>query len=84
MTEAASAPRPGQERPENAADTRAKVHRAETKTKTPQEAKLQGPTLDVVRSDQRVKIYIRSANQQTGAIGYTRSEERRVGKECRL
>ncbi len=76
MTEAASAPRPGAERPENAADTRAKVHRAETKTKTPQEAKLQGPTLEAVRGDHRVKTFIRSANQQTGAIGYTEHGER--------
>ena len=40
MTE--SAPRPGPEDLERAGDTKAKVHRAETKTKTPQEAKRQG------------------------------------------
>jgi len=74
MTE--SAPRPGPEHPEDAADTRAKVHRAETKTKTPQEAKRQGPTLDTVRADERVRVYIRHANQQTGAIGYTEHGER--------
>ncbi len=76
MTEAASAPRPGGDRPDDAADTRAKVHRSETKTKTPQEAKRQGPTLDTVRTDERVKTYIRSANQQMGAIGYTEHGER--------
>jgi len=74
MTE--SAPRPGPEDLEQAGDTKAKVHRAETKTKTPQEARRQGPTLDAVRADQRVKVYIRSANQQTGAIGYTEHGER--------
>lgn len=74
MTE--SAPRPGPEDLERAGDTRKKVHRAETKTKTPQEARRQGPTLDTVRGDQRVKVYIRSANQQTGAIGYTEHGER--------
>ncbi len=76
MTEAASAPRPGTQRPDAAPDTRAKVHRAETKTKTPLEAKRQGPTLDAVRADGRVKSWIRSANQQTGAIGYTEHGER--------
>lgn len=74
MTE--SAPRPGPADLERAGDTRKKVHRAETKTKTPQEAKLQGPTLDAVRADHRVKVYIRSANHQTGAIGYTEHGER--------
>jgi hypothetical protein len=74
MTE--SAPRPGPEDLEQAGDTKAKVHRTETKTKTPQEAKRQGPTLDAIRADHRVKVYIRSANQQTGAIGYTEHGER--------
>jgi metal-dependent HD superfamily phosphatase/phosphodiesterase len=53
-----------------------KVHRAETKTKTPAEAKLQGPTLEQIKADTRVKTYIRSANAQTGAIGYTEHGER--------
>jgi len=75
MTEAA--PRPGAEHGElTAADTKAKVHRAETKTKTALEAKREGPTLDAVRSDHRVRTFIRSANQQTGAIGYTEHGER--------
>ncbi len=52
-------------------DETRKVHRTETKTKTPVEAKRQGPTLDNVKKDERVKVYIRSANAQTGAIGYT-------------
>ena len=75
MTEAA--PRPGAEHGElTAADTKAKVHRAETKTKTALEAKREGPPLDAVRSDHRVRTFIRSANQQTGAIGYTEHGER--------
>jgi metal-dependent HD superfamily phosphatase/phosphodiesterase len=53
-----------------------KVHRAETKTKTLAEAKKGGPTLDAVKADARVKTYIRSANAQTGAIGYTEHGER--------
>ena len=57
-------------------DERTKVHRAETKTKTAVEAKRQGPTLDDVKKDERVKVFIRSANQQTGAIGYTEHGER--------
>lgn len=75
MSETARAPRPG---PENthADDERKKVHRTETKTKTPMEAKRQGPTLEAVRSDHRVRTFIRSANQQTGAIGYTEHGER--------
>ena len=53
-----------------------KVHRAETKTKTQPEAKAQGPTLDQVKAEIHVKTYIRSANAQTGAIGYTEHGER--------
>src|SRR5256714_14449695 len=53
-----------------------KVHRAETKTKTLAEAKRQGPTLDMVKADDRVRTFIRSANAQTGAIGYTEHGER--------
>src|SRR5919204_3691064 len=53
-----------------------KVHRTETKTKTVAEAKRQGPTLDQVKADTRVRTYIRSANAQTGAIGYTEHGER--------
>src|SRR5438105_2612733 len=75
MTEAAKTPRPMPE-DTTAPDERTKVHRAETKTKTPVEAKKQGPTLDDVRKDDRVKVFIRAANQQTGAIGYTEHGER--------
>jgi len=75
VTEAASAPRPGAEG-KDAPDELIKVHRAETKTKTPVEAKRQGPTLDDVRKDPQVRVYIRAANQQTGAIGYTEHGER--------
>ena len=53
-----------------------KAHRSETKTRTAVEAKREGPTLDVVKGDERVKVFIRSANQQTGAIGYTEHGER--------
>ncbi len=53
-----------------------KVHRSETKTKTLAEAKAGGPTLDAVKADARVKTFIRSANAQTGAIGYTEHGER--------
>src|SRR5438034_11814604 len=75
MTDAAQAPRPG---PDNtiAPDEQKKVHRTETKTRTPVEAKREGPTLEMVKSDERVKVFIRSANQQTGAIGYTEHGER--------
>src|SRR5436853_6477165 len=71
----AVAPRPGPD-DTNLPDEQRKVHRAETKTRTPLEAKREGPTLDVVKSDERVKVFIRSANQQTGAIGYTEHGER--------
>ncbi|HET8568266.1 MAG TPA: HD domain-containing protein [Candidatus Limnocylindria bacterium] len=74
MADAVRAPRPGPE--PQPADERKKVHRAETKTKTPVEAKRQGPTLDDVRRDERVRVYIHAANQQTGAIGYTEHGER--------
>src|SRR3989475_9991671 len=71
----AVAPRPG---PDDTTlpDQQVKVHRSETKTRTPVEAKREGPTLDVVKNDERVKVFIRSANQQTGAIGYTEHGER--------
>ncbi|HZP96943.1 MAG TPA: HD domain-containing protein [Candidatus Limnocylindria bacterium] len=73
MAETAPAPR----RDDTARpDEQKKVHRAETKTKTPAEAKRQGPALDQVKADVRVKTYIRSANAQTGAIGYTEHGER--------
>jgi metal-dependent HD superfamily phosphatase/phosphodiesterase len=73
MAEAAPTPR----RDDTARpDEQKKVHRAEPKTKTPAEAKLQGPTLEQVKADTRVKTYIRSANAQTGAIGYTEHGER--------
>lgn len=72
------APRPGDPNAAEpqAPDTRAKIHRLEVKTKTPQEAREQGPTLEAVRGDARVRTLIRSANQQTGAIGYTEHGER--------
>src|ERR671936_1237810 len=73
MAEAAPAPRRDDTgRP----DELKKVHRAETKTKTVSEAKRQGPTLDQVKADTRVRTFIRSANAQTGAIGYTEHGER--------
>ena len=75
MPPASSAHRPGPDDTKTD-DEKTKVHRAETKTKTPAEAKRQGPTLENVKSDERVKVYIRSANSQTGAIGYTEHGER--------
>ncbi len=76
MSEAAADPRrPGGSEP-SAPDERVKIHRTETKTKTAAEAKRQGPTLDDVRRDERVRVWTRSANQQTGAIGYTEHGER--------
>src|SRR5437870_8694662 len=73
MAEAVPAPR----RDDTARpDELKKVHRAEPKTKTPAEAKRQGPTLDTVKADDRVRTFIRSANAQTGAIGYTEHGER--------
>src|SRR2546422_11018638 len=75
MTDAIQAPRPGPD-DTNVPDEQKKVHRSETKPRTPVEAKREGPTLDVVKNDERVKVFIRSANQQTGAIGYTEHGER--------
>src|SRR5437870_13807216 len=75
MSDALQAPRPGPDDTKSA-DEQRKVHRAETKTRTPVEARREGPTLDVVKGDERVKVFIRSANQQTGAIGYTEHGER--------
>src|SRR5258706_15686963 len=73
MREAAAAPRPDDT---GAPDEQKKVHRAETKTRTSADAKREGPTLDTIKADPRVKTYIRSANQQTGAIGSTEHGER--------
>src|SRR5256712_10170779 len=75
MSDAMQAQRPGPD-DTNVPDERTKVHRAETKTRTPVEAKREGPTLEVVKGDERVKVFIRSANQQTGAIGYTEHGDR--------
>ena len=75
MPPASSAHRPGPDDTKTD-DEKTKVHRAEPKTKTPAEAKRQGPTLEDVKKDERVKVYIRSANAQTGAIGYTEHGER--------
>ena len=65
MSEAIPSPRSDDTK---APDEQKKVHRTETKTKTTVEAKRQGPTLDAVKADERVRVFIRSANQQTGAI----------------
>ncbi len=75
MSDAIQAPRPGPD-DTNVPDEQKKMHRSETKTRTPVEAKREGPTLDVIKADERVKVFIRSANQQTGAIGYTEHGER--------
>src|SRR3989454_12123365 len=73
MRESAAAPRPDDT---GAPEEQKKVHRPETKPRTPAEAKREGPTLEQIKADARVKTYIRSANQQTGAIGYTEHGER--------
>src|SRR5712692_11311280 len=75
MSEAAQFSRPGPD-DTKAQDEQQKVHRNETTTKRTGEAKRQGPTLDAVKADERVRVFIRSANQQTGAIGYTEHGER--------
>ncbi|CAN5179925.1 HD domain-containing protein [soil metagenome] len=76
MAQGARAPLPRHPDDTHAPDELKKVHRAETKTKTPSAAKLGGPTLEDVRGDERIKAYIRAANQQTGVIGYTEHGER--------
>src|SRR5256886_15195908 len=73
MRESAAAPRPDDT---GAPDEQKKVHRTETKTRTPAEAKREGPTLEQIKADARVKTYTRPANQQTGASGYTERGER--------
>src|SRR4026209_574522 len=73
MREAAAAPRPDDT---GAPDDQKKGHRAEPKTRTSAAAKHEGPTLDTIKAAPRVKTYIRTANQQTGAIGYTEHGER--------
>ena len=50
MTDAIQAPRPDDT---NAPDEQKKVHRSETKTRTPAEAKREGPTLDTIKADPR-------------------------------
>src|SRR5436305_12907660 len=77
MSDALQAPRPGPDDTKSA-DEQRKVHRAETKTRTPVEARREGRTLEVIKSDERVKVFIRSANQQTGASGYTEDGERQA------
>src|SRR3982074_397326 len=73
MRETAGAPRPDDT---GAPDEQKKVHRTETKTRTTAEANGEGPPLDTIKAAPRGKTYIRSANQQTGAIGYTEHGER--------
>jgi metal-dependent HD superfamily phosphatase/phosphodiesterase len=73
MTEAVPSPRRDDT---SHPDEQKKVHRAETKTRTQPESKREGPTLDQIKADERVRTFIRSANAQTGAIGYTEHGER--------
>src|SRR5438105_14235003 len=75
MTDAIQAPRPGPDNT-NAPDEPKKVHRTETKTRTPAESKRDAPTPDVIKSDERDNICNRSSNQQSCAIGYTEHGER--------
>ena len=53
-----------------------KLQRGPTKTRTEPEAKLEGPTLDQVRTHSRVKAFIKSANEQLDVAGYTEHGER--------
>src|SRR5437588_10469346 len=60
-------------------DEVSKVHRPEEagEVQAPEPiGAVPGPTLDDVRGDERIRTWIRAANQQTGAIGYTEHGER--------
>src|SRR5439155_26618073 len=67
MAEAVPSPRTDDTK---APDEQKKVHRAETKTKTTVAAKPQGPTLDIIKADERVRSYSRCPHQHPAAIGH--------------
>jgi len=59
-----------------APDEERRVHRTEVEPELPAGIKPPLATYAAVRADERVRTWIRSANQQTGAIGYTEHGER--------
>ena len=75
MSEVVARPVAGEVEPP---DEERRTHRTETETeiKVPVGAKPPLATYEAVRADERVIAWIRSANQQTGAIGYTEHGER--------
>ncbi|MDO8562675.1 MAG: HD domain-containing protein [Candidatus Limnocylindria bacterium] len=59
-----------------APDEERRVHRTETELELPAGVQPALATFEAVCIDERVRTWIRSANQQTGAIGYTEHGER--------
>ncbi len=59
-----------------APDEERRVHRTEVELELPAGIKPPLATFEAIRADERVRTWIRSANQQTGAIGYTEHGER--------
>lgn len=57
-------------------DEASRVHRSETDVEAVAGGEARGATLEAVRASARVISWVRSANQQTGAIGYTEHGER--------
>ncbi len=73
MSEVLPGPMPGEPPP---ADEESRTHRTETELELPVGVKPPMATFHAVRADEKVRSWIRSANQQTGAIGYTEHGER--------
>ena len=78
MTDAIQAPRPGPD-DTNAPDEQKKVHRTETKTRTPVEAKREGPTLEMVKSDERDLARTPERDDQAMARVHPRDGDRSRG-----
>jgi len=73
MSEVLPQPRPTEA---EAPDEERRIHRTEVELELPAGIKPPRATYEAVRADERVRTWIRSANQQTGAIGYTEHGER--------
>jgi len=73
MSEVLPQPRPTEA---EAPDEERRVHRTEVELELPAGIKPPLATFEAIRADERVRTWIRSANQQTGAIGYTEHGER--------
>ncbi len=73
MSEVLPQPRPTEA---EAPDEERRIHRTEVEVELPAGIKPPLATYEAVRADERVRTWIRSANQQTGAIGYTEHGER--------